>query len=335
MRAAWSARALLAVARALLPRRVFVALVAPVVTMAGDGGFLGAVRMLAAVVEQLGRYALLVVRDWILEADLRARGWLAAAVTPGPIAPAMEVSMSLGDRMLSRADPAARRRAIAGTAAIAVHAAVIVVAVVWSAVKVDELPAPPLGTAIVFREPPKPPPAPERARATERRKPRRVSQAGPTEVPQARAAEAKELAPVQQRGEVAAACTVACGSARDGDGEGDGDGDGDGDGPAMGTAPEPRRFIPPTWRQPERTGGGDPAYTPAARAARLEGSVKLKICFDRQGAVTDATVLQGMPMGMTEAAERAVRAWRYRPYLVGGQPIRGCVLTTFNFRLRD
>ena len=64
--------------------------------------------------------------------------------------------MSLGDRMLATENPAARRRAIAGTAAIALHAAVIAGAVVWSAMKVDELPPRPPLLAVIEHGPMKP-----------------------------------------------------------------------------------------------------------------------------------------------------------------------------------
>ncbi len=334
MKVAWPLRALIAVARVLLPRRIFLALVAPVVAEAEGRGLRVALRVFVAVLEQLGRYALLVPRDWLAEAGFQVRSRLQAIVTPAPLSPASarEVSMSLGDRMLSTDNPAARRRAIAGSAAIALHAAVIAVAVVWSFVKVEELPVPPSLPIVLTIEAPKPPPAPKPLRAQEPRRPQRVSQAGHVAPAVSRAVVSE--APAQSQtvtSEATAPCTSNCG------GPGDGDGDGGDDGIQDGTAPAPEpplRFIPPTWKQPERVSGHDPAYTAEAKAAHLDGSVKLKVCFDKQGAVTDAKVLQGMPMGMTEAAVRTVQTWRYRPYLVGGQAIRGCVLTTFNFTLR-
>ncbi len=340
MRLSWPVRAIVALAQALLPRRIFLALVAPVVAEAAGRGWRGTLRALAAVSEQLLRYVLLVPRDWLAEADFVLRGWLRASLAPTQAAPATEVSMSLGDRMLSTENPAGRRRAIAGTVAIAVHAVAIVAAVVWSFAKVDELPAPPPGLSVVFHVPKPPlPPTPKAPRAKDtppsRGKRAAAEAVAPVVAPQRRAE--TEAAPAKDEpDEPGETCTGAdCAGDPEGKGPpGSGPGAPGGTGTDPAPAEPPIKFIPPTWRQPERIAGSDPAYTLEAKAARLDGSVRLKVCFDKEGAVTSAQVLQGMPMGMTEAAVRAVRGWRYRPYLVGGQAIRGCIATTFNFALR-
>jgi protein TonB len=97
--------------------------------------------------------------------------------------------------------------------------------------------------------------------------------------------------------------------------------------------PPTPKFILPTMEQPQRIAGADPAYTPEAKAARVTGDVRLRVCFDTSGAVTTVDVKHGLPMGLTESAIRAVRGWRYRPYLMNGQAVPGCLFTKFAFRL--
>lgn len=65
----------------------------------------------------------------------------------------------------------------------------------------------------------------------------------------------------------------------------------------------------------------EPAYPPAALAARLSGTVILQISIDRAGAVTKVEVKREGPLGMTLAAKEAVSRWRYRPAVGPSGPI--------------
>jgi periplasmic protein TonB len=63
-----------------------------------------------------------------------------------------------------------------------------------------------------------------------------------------------------------------------------------------------------------------PDYPPIARAARIEGVVMLKAIIAKDGTIQNLQVLSGHPM-LAPAAVAAVKQWRYRPYLLNGQPV--------------
>jgi TonB family protein len=56
-----------------------------------------------------------------------------------------------------------------------------------------------------------------------------------------------------------------------------------------------------------------PEYPSDARKARVEGVVVLEGTIDTAGAVRDLEPLRSEPMGLTEAAIKAVSQWRYAP----------------------
>ena len=57
----------------------------------------------------------------------------------------------------------------------------------------------------------------------------------------------------------------------------------------------------------------DPLYPESARRAGVEGTVVLDVQISVRGRVEDVQVLRGLPLGLSEAAAEAVRAWHYRP----------------------
>ena len=70
-----------------------------------------------------------------------------------------------------------------------------------------------------------------------------------------------------------------------------------------------------------------PTYPPIARAARIEGTVVLQAAISKGGTIEDLRVISG-PAMLQPAAVEAVKTWRYRPYLLNGQPVE--VETTVN-----
>jgi len=64
----------------------------------------------------------------------------------------------------------------------------------------------------------------------------------------------------------------------------------------------------------------EPAYPILARQARVQGQVVLSAIISRQGAIENLQVISGHPM-LVPAAIEAVRQWRYRPYLLNGEPV--------------
>ena len=71
----------------------------------------------------------------------------------------------------------------------------------------------------------------------------------------------------------------------------------------------------------------DPVYPPVAKAARIQGTVVLQAAISKTGSVEDLHVVTGQAL-LQDAALSAVRTWRYRPYLVNGEPVK--VQTTIN-----
>jgi TonB family protein len=66
-------------------------------------------------------------------------------------------------------------------------------------------------------------------------------------------------------------------------------------------------------------------------AARcITGVVIAEIVVDPSGAVTDAKVVQSIPL-LDEAALQAVRNWHYTPTVVNGQPVPVRLIVTVNF----
>jgi protein TonB len=70
-----------------------------------------------------------------------------------------------------------------------------------------------------------------------------------------------------------------------------------------------------------------PIYPPIARAARQEGTVVLQATISKSGTIEGLRVLSGPPM-LQQSALNAVEQWRYRPYLLNGEPVE--VETTIN-----
>lgn len=63
-----------------------------------------------------------------------------------------------------------------------------------------------------------------------------------------------------------------------------------------------------------------PVYPVAARAMRIAGRVELQATISRGGTIDNLRVVDG-PVLLRAAALEAVRQWRYRPYLLNGEPV--------------
>jgi protein TonB len=77
-----------------------------------------------------------------------------------------------------------------------------------------------------------------------------------------------------------------------------------------------------------------PPYPVLARSARIQGEVILRAVIDKDGNITDLQLVTGHPM-LVPAAIAAVREWRYRPYLLNGQPVEVETTITVNFLLSN
>jgi protein TonB len=75
-----------------------------------------------------------------------------------------------------------------------------------------------------------------------------------------------------------------------------------------------------------------PQYPPEAGRARIEGTVVLMAVIGTDGTVKDMRVESGLPI-LAQAAMDAVKQWRYRPYMVNGEPVEVDSRITINFTL--
>jgi protein TonB len=69
-----------------------------------------------------------------------------------------------------------------------------------------------------------------------------------------------------------------------------------------------------------------------ARNARVQGQVLLTAIISKDGSIQDLRVLSGHPL-LVQAALDAVRQWRYKPYLLNGEPVEVETTVTVNFIL--
>jgi TonB family protein len=76
----------------------------------------------------------------------------------------------------------------------------------------------------------------------------------------------------------------------------------------------------------------NPIYPPVALERRVEGRVLLQAVVAEDGTVHDVKVMKGDPL-LTSAAIQAVAQWRYRPFMLNGQPIRMPTEITLIFKL--
>lgn len=77
----------------------------------------------------------------------------------------------------------------------------------------------------------------------------------------------------------------------------------------------------------------DAVYTPAAKKARVEGAVVLRLLVGETGDVEEVEVLKGLSEGLTDAAVKAVRQWKFEPVRVEGKPVEAFFTITMNFEL--
>jgi protein TonB len=63
-----------------------------------------------------------------------------------------------------------------------------------------------------------------------------------------------------------------------------------------------------------------PNYPPLAKAARIQGHVLLQAEISKDGTIQNLQLISGHPM-LAPAAIEAVKQWRYKPYLLNGEPV--------------
>jgi len=75
-----------------------------------------------------------------------------------------------------------------------------------------------------------------------------------------------------------------------------------------------------------------PAYPEFAKQNRVQGNVVMQALISKEGTVKRVYVTEG-DSRLRSAAEEAVYKWRYRPYVLNGQPVEVATTVTVNFNL--
>jgi len=77
----------------------------------------------------------------------------------------------------------------------------------------------------------------------------------------------------------------------------------------------------------------EPSYTPEAKEAKIQGTVKLNLEVNAQGRAEDIKVTQSLDPGLDANAVAAVSQWLFKPGTKDGQPVDVAVAIEINFRL--
>jgi periplasmic protein TonB len=76
----------------------------------------------------------------------------------------------------------------------------------------------------------------------------------------------------------------------------------------------------------------NPTYPPLARQARIQGTVVLQAQISKTGDIENLQLISGHPM-LAPAAIEAVKQWKYKPYLLNGEPVEVDTQVQVNFTL--
>ena len=75
-----------------------------------------------------------------------------------------------------------------------------------------------------------------------------------------------------------------------------------------------------------------PNYPPLARQARIQGQVILRAVISKDGSIENLQLVSGHPM-LVQSALDAVNQWKYKPYLLNGEPVEVDTEVLVNFTL--
>ena len=83
-----------------------------------------------------------------------------------------------------------------------------------------------------------------------------------------------------------------------------------------------------------RTAFVQPVYPPEAMAKHIAGTVALHALVSKEGTIEHLEIISG-PVELQAASIEAVRQWKYKPYLLNGQPVEVDTVLTVNFNLSE
>jgi protein TonB len=106
--------------------------------------------------------------------------------------------------------------------------------------------------------------------------------------------------------------------------------------------PPPPPELPPPPPAPIRVSSREPAdlihrvnpeYPPLAKQVHAQGTAILEATIAKDGSVRDVRIVSGHPL-LTKAAKEAVEQWRYKPFILNGEPIEVITTVTVTFTLQ-
>lgn len=78
----------------------------------------------------------------------------------------------------------------------------------------------------------------------------------------------------------------------------------------------------------------DPVYPPLAIQEKVQGPVVLDVQISATGNVQNVMIISGHPM-LTASAMEAVKQWKYRPYVINGNPVAVTSMVRLQFKLTE
>jgi len=78
----------------------------------------------------------------------------------------------------------------------------------------------------------------------------------------------------------------------------------------------------------------DPEYPKDLKKKGVQGLVTLKVLISREGDVSEVAAISGNPT-LASLATSAVKQWKYKPYLLQGQPVEVETTVQINFTLSE
>jgi protein TonB len=104
------------------------------------------------------------------------------------------------------------------------------------------------------------------------------------------------------------------------------------------TAPPPKVAAPQKLRISSGVAEGnlinkvEPPYPQMAKIAHVQGDVVLQALISKQGTIENLRAVSGHPI-LIQAAMDAVKQWRYKPYLLNGDPVEVETTITVRFHM--
>jgi TonB family protein len=81
----------------------------------------------------------------------------------------------------------------------------------------------------------------------------------------------------------------------------------------------------------QKISGENPVYPPQAKADKVSGAVVLALTINKEGEPVNVHVKKGVRDDLDESALTAVRTWRWKPYLLNGDPTAVETRVTVNY----